>query len=129
MTVRSFETFRGRKTRASLRYTAARFLLAGAISLCAACVSQPQTGVSGWDSGPARSGPAAETAPAQTLPGQAETASGQSSAPLGRRWCGPPIPPHEDFLDKIVRILFMPDWCGPDADVDTNISAGGAAGG
>jgi hypothetical protein len=46
-----------------------------------------------------------------------------------RRSCVPVIPASENLLERFVRIFFGPDWCGPDPDVDTNISAGGAAGG
>lgn len=153
LTIKAFQPFRGRKIRASLRYSMVRAMLLGAtLFLCAACISHPQTGVSGWSSSPtpARTGSAAGTSPGQkaetsdhetpqyensgpvsgqTPPDQAKISSDRSSAVLGRRWCGPPVPEHENLLDRIVRILFKPDWCGPDPDVDTNISAGGAVGG
>jgi len=64
----------------------------------------------------------------QTPPEQAAP-SGWSSAGQERQPCPLPIPENEGFLHKVVRILSGPDRCGPDLDVDTNISAGGAAGG
>jgi hypothetical protein len=65
----------------------------------------------------------------QPLPDQAAASVGGQYPGQARRWCGPPIPENEGLLHKIIRILSGPDWCGPDPDVDTNISAGGAAGG
>jgi hypothetical protein len=55
--------------------------------------------------------------------------SGWSTQGERSRSCRPVIPAFENLLDRFVRIFFGPDWCGPDPDVDTNISAGGAAGG
>ena len=53
----------------------------------------------------------------------------QDQSPPGRRClCRPVVPANESLRDKFIRIFFGPDWCGPDPDVDTNISAGGAAG-
>ena len=44
--------------------------------------------------------------------------------------CEQPAPQQEGFLHKLLRILYGPDTPpGPNPDVDTNISAGGAAGG
>ncbi len=57
------------------------------------------------------------------------TDSSLSSQGDRRRSCVPVIPASENLLERFVRIFFGPDWCGPDPDVDTNISAGGAAGG
>jgi hypothetical protein len=65
----------------------------------------------------------------QATPDQATPSPGWTYAGQGYRSCAPPIPENERLLDKIIRILAGPDWCGPDPDVDTNISAGGAAGG
>lgn len=42
--------------------------------------------------------------------------------------CRPVVPAHESLKEKFIRIFFGPDWCGSDPDVDTSISAGGAAG-
>jgi hypothetical protein len=118
--------------------------------LCTACASYSPGNPSGWGN-PASPAPAgtvpatagqkpgtpsgespqpqgAATVPGQTPPEQAAP-SGWSSAGQGRQPCGPPIPENEGFLHKVVRILSGPDRCGPDLDVDTNISAGGAAGG
>jgi hypothetical protein len=121
-----------------------------ALFLCAACVSTvPENTSSGWgnekSSAPmnsaATSGEKAvaqdqaqpqEASPAsgQATPEQATPSAGWTYAGQGyRRSCAPPIPENERLLDKIIRILSGPDWCGPDPDVDTNISAGGAAGG
>jgi hypothetical protein len=123
--------------------------------LCAGCAAHSPGNASGWawrgDSGvapvSARSvaetpagpkavtpgqGPQAENsgpAAGQTPPDQAAVSTERSYAAQARRWCAPPIPENEGLLHKIIRILSGPDWCGPDPDVDTNISAGGAAGG
>lgn len=51
--------------------------------------------------------------------------------PTQRQWGeDPSLPPEEEgFLDKLIRIFYGPDRPrGPDPDVDTNISAGGAGG-
>jgi len=53
----------------------------------------------------------------------------QDRSPPGRSClCRPVVPANESLRDKFTRIFFGPDWCGPDPDVDTSISAGGAAG-
>lgn len=59
----------------------------------------------------------------------AATGSRDRSPAVRRCLCRPVIPANESLPDKLIRIFFGPDWCGPDPDVDTNISAGGAAGG
>jgi hypothetical protein len=124
--------------------------LSAALFLCAACVSSAPETTSGWGSErpPARTDAAGTTAgekattPGQTQPQEANPASEQTTPEQAtpsagwthagqgyRRSCAPPIPENEGLLHKIIRILSGPDWCGPDPDVDTNISAGGAAGG
>ena len=87
---------------------------------------------------PATDERAAESAaPGPTSSDQQNASSGWSttirgryrstSTPVpGRYWCGPPIPKDEGFSEKVVRLLFGRDWCGPE---DTGITAGGAAGG
>jgi hypothetical protein len=122
--------------------------LSAALFLCAGCVSSAQENTSGWGSErpPARTDSAGTapgekaTTPGQTQPQEATPASGQAAsnqatpsagwtyAGQGYRQCPPP-PENERLLDKVIRILSGPDRCGPDPDVDTNISAGGAAGG
>jgi hypothetical protein len=124
-------------------------LVSAALFLCAACVSTaPENTSSGWDNerSPAPASSAASAgekavAPEQTgsqnpspasgqaTPDQATPSPGWTYAGQGYRSCAPPIPENERLLDKIIRILAGPDRCGPDPDVDTNISAGGAAGG
>ena len=124
--------------------------LSAALFLCAACVSSAPENTSGWGSErpPARTDSAGTTpgekatTPGQTQPQDANPASEQATPEQAtpsagwtyagqgyRRSCAPPIPENEGLLHKIIRILSGPDWCGPDPDVDTNISAGGAAGG
>ena len=122
--------------------------LSAALFLCAACVSSAPENTSGWGSErpPARTDSTTPgekaTTPGQTQPQEANPASGEATPEQAtpsagwtyagqgyRRSCAPPIPENEGLLHKIIRILSGPDWCGPDPDVDTNISAGGAAGG
>lgn len=63
---------------------------------------------------PAQTGSSSVSLPANQEPGLSES----------------PTPEQESFLHKIIRIFFGPDSPpGPNRDVDTNISAGGAAGG
>lgn len=139
--------FEGKKISASistpLRYAKVRAAFLGAIVLlCAGCAAHSPGNASGWawseDSGRTKavtsgqelpksenSGPAA----GQPSPDQAAASASGPYPGQARRWCAPPIPENEGLLHKIIRILSGPDWCGPDPDVDTNISAGGAAGG
>jgi hypothetical protein len=139
--------FEGKKISASistsLRYAKVRAAFLGAIVLlCAGCAAHSPGNASGWtwseDSGRTKavtsgqelpqsenSGPAA----GQPAPDQAAASASGLYPGQARRWCAPPIPENEGLLHKIIRILSGPDWCGPDPDVDTNISAGGAAGG
>lgn len=138
---------------ASLKHATARAIyLCATLFLCAACVSQSPGGTSEWGSVtmPGRASSVTETPPGQkavttgqevspsenrgSASGQAAadqpgSSTGWATAGQTRRSCAPPIPENEGLLHKIVRILSGPDWCGPDPDVDTNISAGGAAGG
>ena len=52
----------------------------------------------------------------------------QDRSPPGRSClCRPVVPANESLRDKFTRIFFGPDWCGPDPDVDTSISAGGSS--
>jgi hypothetical protein len=66
----------------------------------------------------------------QAAPDQKEAASASNWLPPRQvpSWCFPAIPVDESFSEKVIRILFRRDWCGPDPDVGTEISAGGAAG-
>lgn len=107
----------------------------GTLLLCLALTSCAQLGPAPGDNVKAPAGSRATSAAAQAAtsnevrPDQKEAESGWSSPIRGRRWCGPPIPENENFFHKVTRLLFSRDWCGPDPDVDTNIQAGGAAGG
>ena len=120
--------------------------LSAALFLCVACVSSAPENTSGWERPPVSSAvrtpdqktvapgqiqsTEATPASAQATPEQATPSAGWTYAGQGyRRSCAPPIPENEGLLHKIIRILSGPDWCGPDPDVDTNIAAGGAAGG
>ncbi|SOD40658.1 hypothetical protein [Nitrosovibrio sp. Nv4] len=55
--------------------------------------------------------------------------TGSSSADREPGSCGQSMPDQGGFFRKIIRMLSAPDSCGPNRDVDTNISAGGAGGG
>jgi hypothetical protein len=107
----------------------------GMLLLCLALTSCAQLGTASRDNGkvpaesPAMPAAAQAAAPNEAASDQKESGSGWSSSVRGRRWCGPPIPENENFFHKVTRLLFSRDWCGPDPDVDTNIQAGGAAGG
>lgn len=129
-------------------------VLAGIMMYALASVSHAQTGATGHDIAPIpeQDGPAA----GQSSPGQQgatsdrgdspskndNAASGQgtsdqtddspvpSPAKQESGLDGHAPPQQESFLRKIVRILFGRDSSsGPNRDVDTNISAGGAGGG
>jgi hypothetical protein len=118
--------------------------LSASLFLCAACVSSAPENTSGWERPPVsaavRTPDQKTVAPGQSQSSEATPASGQAAsnqatpsagwtyAGQGYRQCPPP-PENERLLDKVIRILSGPDRCGPDPDVDTNISAGGAAGG
>ena len=43
--------------------------------------------------------------------------------------CKREMPAQENFLDKVIRILFHPNACGVNHETDTSLSAGGAGGG
>ncbi|MEO6824139.1 MAG: hypothetical protein ABI167_05325 [Nitrosospira sp.] len=71
-----------------------------------------------------------ESAPRQDVPAQSEAASSRACAEEKSTSCAQPAPEQESFLHKLIRILYGPNTPpGPNPDVDTNISAGGAAGG
>jgi hypothetical protein len=71
-----------------------------------------------------------ESAPGQDTSAQSEAASSKACAEEKSTSCEQPLPEQEGFLHKLIRILYGPDTPpGPNPDVDTNISAGGAAGG
>lgn len=65
------------------------------------------------------------SSPSQGAPDQTDS----SSAGRESGSCGQSMPEPEGFFRKVIRLLFAPNSCGPDRDVDTNISAGGAGGG
>jgi hypothetical protein len=61
---------------------------------------------------------------------QSDSSSTKACAEQKLASCEQPAPQQEGFLHKLLRILYGPDTPpGPNPDVDTNISAGGAAGG
>lgn len=66
---------------------------------------------------------ATQTSPNQAGHSPASSSTGNSGD------CRQEIPIQENFLDKVIRVLFRPNRCGHSQDVDTNISAGGAGGG
>jgi hypothetical protein len=71
-----------------------------------------------------------ESAPGQDTSAQSEATSSKACAEEKSTSCEQPTPEQEGFLHKLIRILYGPDTPpGPNPDVDTNISAGGAAGG
>ncbi|MEO7560853.1 MAG: hypothetical protein ABIT23_11415 [Nitrosospira sp.] len=129
-------------------------VLAGIVMYTVASVSHAQTGATGRDitpvpgqggsaagqSSPGQQG--ATPSPGGSLPKNSNAASGQgtsdqtdaspvpSSAKQESGPGGHSTPEQESFLRKIIRIFSGPDSSsGPNRDVDTNISAGGAAGG
>lgn len=129
-------------------------VLAGIMMYAVASVSHAQTGATGHDIAPipGQGGPVAgQSSPGQqgaipnpggSLPKNGNAVSGQgssdqtndSSAPSSaKQESGPDghsTPEQESFLRKIIRIFSGPESSsGPNRDVDTNISAGGAAGG
>lgn len=65
--------------------------------------------------------------PVENAPDQANAASKTCEEQAATSWA---TPPKESLLNKILRVLYGPNTPpGPNTDVDTNISAGGAAGG
>ncbi|SEP04929.1 hypothetical protein [Nitrosovibrio sp. Nv6] len=124
------------------------WILACTIFFGIAAASPVQGDNAGKDTGsmPARPGSAAGAQPGQgnDTAGQKATApedgssspsqgapdqTGSSSASRESGTCRQPIPDQEGFFRKVIGLLFAPDSCGPNRDVDTNISAGGAGGG
>ena len=88
------------------------------------------------------SGPNAETdqrnsqsrnegsAPGQGASDQSVASTSKGCTEENLASCDQSTPQQESFLHKLIRILYGPDTPpGPNPDVDTNISAGGAAGG
>lgn len=66
----------------------------------------------------------------QDAPGQPDSLPGNACADQESVSCEEVAPVREGFLRKLLRILYGPDTPpGPNPDVDTNISAGGAGGG
>jgi len=64
---------------------------------------------------------------AKNAPDQASTTSETGKEQAATSWAAPP---KESLFKKILRVLYGPNTpSGPNTDVDTNISAGGAAGG
>lgn len=129
-------------------------VLAGIVMYTVASVSHAQTGATGHDIAPipgqdgsvaGQPSPrqqGATPSPGDSPPKNGNAASGQgtsdqteaSSVPSSaKQESGPgghPTLEQEGFLRKIIRIFSGPDSSsGPNRDVDTNISAGGAAGG
>ncbi|KIO50411.1 hypothetical protein [Nitrosospira sp. NpAV] len=89
--------------------------------------SRQKDAASDQESSPQKKGSAA---PEQHTPDQ--SGSPASSLPSNQEpgWGESPAPEPESLFRKIIRIFFGPDSPpGPNPDVDTNISAGGAAGG
>jgi hypothetical protein len=67
------------------------------------------------------------SAPAENAPDQASATSETCGERADTSW---DTPPKESLFKKILRVLYGPNTPpGPNTDVDTNISAGGAAGG
>ena len=65
--------------------------------------------------------------PVANAPDQASATSKTCEEQAATSWA---TPPKESLLKKILRVLYGPNKPpGPNTDVDTNISAGGAAGG
>jgi hypothetical protein len=63
-------------------------------------------------------------------PAQPGSLSGNAYADQKSTRCQEVAPVQESFLKKLLKILYGPDTPpGPNPDVDTNISAGGAGGG
>lgn len=129
-------------------------LLAGIVMYTVANVSHAQTGATGHDIAPVPGQDGSVTgqpSPRQqgttpsaggSPPKNGNAASGQGTSdqtdaspvpPSAKQESGPgghSTPKQESFLRKIIRIFSGPDSSsGPNRDVDTNISAGGAAGG
>lgn len=64
---------------------------------------------------------------AENAPDQANATSETCEEQAATSWA---TPPKESLFKKILRVLYGPNTPpGPNTDVDTNISAGGAAGG
>jgi hypothetical protein len=65
--------------------------------------------------------------PTQNPPDQASATSETCEEQAAASWAAPP---KESLFKRILRVLYGPNTPpGPNTDVDTNISAGGAAGG
>lgn len=70
-----------------------------------------------------------ESALGQDTPAQSDASSGKSCTEEEPS-CEQSAPEQKSFLQKLIKILYGPNTPpGPNTDVDTNISAGGAAGG
>jgi hypothetical protein len=70
------------------------------------------------------------TAPCQGASDQSNSSSSKAGAEQESTSCEQSAPEREGFFHKLIRILSGPNTPpGPNPDVDTNISAGGAAGG
>ncbi len=70
-----------------------------------------------------------ESALGQDPSAQSDATSGKSCAEEEPS-CEQSAPEQKSFLQKLIKILYGPNTPpGPNTDVDTNISAGGAAGG
>ena len=66
----------------------------------------------------------------QDAPSQPDSLSGNACTDQQSASCEEVAPVKEGFLKKLLRILYGRDTpSGPNPDVDTNISAGGAGGG
>lgn len=62
--------------------------------------------------------------------GRPDASSNEECAEQEADACEQPAPEQESFLRRIIKLFYGPDRPpGPDPDVDTNISAGGAGGG
>lgn len=70
------------------------------------------------------------TAPCQEASDQSDSSSSKAGTEQESTPCEQSAPKREGFFHKLIRILSGPNTPpGPNRDVDTNISAGGAAGG
>ncbi|MGH8763387.1 MAG: hypothetical protein ACREUR_09180 [Nitrosospira sp.] len=135
-----------------LQYLTARSVaLASILIFTAASLSHAQTGTAGQGSAstPEPHGSKAAQPGREDSPGAQENAQpkedvhapGQGTAGADASLneectaqeadaCEPPAPEEKSFLRRMIKLFYGPDRPpGPDPDVDTNISAGGAGGG
>ncbi|SCY35380.1 hypothetical protein SAMN05216420_10533 [Nitrosospira sp. Nl5] len=131
------------------RALARSVVLAGILIFAAAGVSHAQSDKVGKDSAstPETPGPKAAQSGRENSPGEQKNTpakkDGDAPDQLGADVspnedceeqeadaCEQPAPEQKSFLRRIMKLFYGPDRPpGPDPDVDTNISAGGAGGG